>query len=270
MRIPFPLALNVGTDIICINRLLKSSHSTISKVESTHKLTSTSASSPAASATSAATKATLVHLNRLSTRFLHPKEVTELRKRFPFLQQLQESQHQSQQPNHLHNSQPKQKIQNPDSDSQGQSESDDNKHDQNVSETSIRNLATHLAGRWAAKEAAKKAWGATLLSFKDLRIEILDPSSGEIGVICQSCSHENEAEKENGGEGESRSRIESGGGGSGGNGNGSMIQQVAKLSISHDGDYAVATVIATPLHESIVAELRRRRERAWKKAGRTN
>jgi holo-[acyl-carrier protein] synthase len=91
-----------------------------------------------------------------------------------------------------------------------------------------------LGGRWAAKEAAKKAWGAALLSFRDLRIET-EPD-GNIVVVCAllprgGCSHD-------------------------------FDEQVAKVSISHDGDYAVATVLAFPLSDGIVGELRRRKAEA--------
>lgn len=55
---------------------------------------------------------------------------------------------------------------------------------ENAPEHSITERKRHewLGGRWAAKEAAKKAWGASLLSFKDLRIETAP--DGDIVVVC--------------------------------------------------------------------------------------
>lgn len=91
-----------------------------------------------------------------------------------------------------------------------------------------------LGGRWAAKEAAKKAWGASLLSFRDLRVETT--SDGNLLVICALLEG-----------GESGQLFD---------------EQVAKLSLSHDGEYATATVLASPLQESIIAELRRRKSEA--------
>ena len=91
-----------------------------------------------------------------------------------------------------------------------------------------------LGGRWAAKEAAKKAWGASLLSFKDLRVETT--SDGSLLVVCALLE--------------------------GGQAGQSFDEQVAKLSLSHDGEYATATVLASPLQESIIAELRRRKSEA--------
>ena len=78
-----------------------------------------------------------------------------------------------------------------------------------------------LAGRWAAKEAAKKAWGAQALGFKDVRVEICE--RGEVQIVCHGwkTSAVGQALEE--------------------------AEQVGRLSISHDGEYAVATVMATPL-----------------------
>ena len=91
-----------------------------------------------------------------------------------------------------------------------------------------------LGGRWAAKEAAKKAWGASLLSFRDLRVEAT--SDGNLHVVCALLE--------------------------GGQPGQSFDEQVATLSLSHDGEYATATVLASPLQESIIAELRRRKSEA--------
>ena len=98
-------------------------------------------------------------------------------------------------------------------------------------QTTQYRIATWLAGRWAAKEAAKKAWGARLLSFQDLRVELA--GSGEVEIVCSPLI-------------ESKNPL------------GSMVlEQAAKLSISHDGEYAIATVLASPLNPHIEAELDR-------------
>jgi holo-[acyl-carrier protein] synthase len=78
-----------------------------------------------------------------------------------------------------------------------------------------------LAGRWAAKEAARKAWGAQTLGFKDVRVEICE--GGEVQIVCHGwkTSAVGQPPEE--------------------------AEQVGRLSISHDGEYAVAMVIATPL-----------------------
>lgn len=110
----------------------------------------------------------------------------------------------------------------------------------------VNRAASWLAGRWAAKEAAKKAWGANLLSFKDLRIEA--GPSGAVEVVCAPASGPAAAKSA------------------------SILEQVAKLSISHEMDatagFAVATVLATPLHQDIVSELERQKAQAEGKLGR--
>ena len=104
-------------------------------------------------------------------------------------------------------------------------------------------LATWIAGRWAAKEAAKKAWDASLLGFRDLRVEA--EKSGVIQIVCgivetpPNISDSTFPKK--------------------------VTEQVAQLSISHDGDYTIATVLATPLHPDISTELHRRRQEAYTK-----
>lgn len=95
-----------------------------------------------------------------------------------------------------------------------------------------------LGGRFAAKEAAKKAWGASLVGFKDLRVKV-DPSGGRLEIICtpfvvSSPTFPHDA-------------------------------QAAALTVAHDGEYAIATVMATPLHETIIAELGRRKAEAESK-----
>jgi holo-[acyl-carrier protein] synthase len=171
MRIPFPFALSVGTDIVAIRRLIR---------------THTAGSG---------------HLQRLAHRFLHPQEISDLGRRFPEWLNLHE-----------------------------------------LDERHRLKIASWLAGRWAAKEAAKKAWGASLISFKDLRIEVLE--TGEVHILCQSYSSVNGDDAPN-----ERNSME----------------QAAKLSISHDGDYAIATVIASPLHSEILAELSKRKAAADRK-----
>lgn len=82
------------------------------------------------------------------------------------------------------------------------------------------NVAKWIAGRWAAKEAAKKAWGAKKLGFKDVRVEVC--KDGEVQMVCRG-----------------RTILL--------DGQTKEAEQVARLSISHDADYAIATVLATPL-----------------------
>ncbi|ERF69628.1 hypothetical protein EPUS_03620 [Endocarpon pusillum Z07020] len=79
-------------------------------------------------------------------------------------------------------------------------------------------LIKWLGGRFAAKEAARKAMGATTLGWKDVRVEV--KGSGEPQIICAIRDIENE-----------------------------NIEREAKLSLSHDGDYVVATVLAAATPE---------------------
>lgn len=102
----------------------------------------------------------------------------------------------------------------------------------------LQHLSVYLAGRWAAKEAAKKAWEAPLVSWRELLVEI--PASGSPRIVCFT---------------EMDSSTQS------------VTEQVAQLSISHDGDYAVATVLATPLHTDILTELSKRKAEADAKVG---
>ncbi|EXJ80961.1 hypothetical protein A1O3_07249 [Capronia epimyces CBS 606.96] len=97
-------------------------------------------------------------------------------------------------------------------------------------------LAAWLAGRWAAKEAAKKAWDATLLGFRDLRVE--PETGGRVQVICDTRLARDPPPI---------NRI---------------TEQAAQLSISHDGDYTIAMVMATPLHPDISADLAFRKSAA--------
>jgi holo-[acyl-carrier protein] synthase len=170
MRLPFPLQLRVGTDIIATNRILSPLQPNIRRVI------------------------------KLTNRFLLPLELDELSRRFPAW-------------------------------------NDAHAHDRLRTE----HIAAWIAGRWAAKEAAKKAWGASLLSFRDLRVEA--DSGGAVHIVCGmnpiSCNNSDHAA--------SSSKV---------------TEQVAQLSISHDGDYTIATVLATPLHPDISSELERRKKRA--------
>ncbi|KAJ9606925.1 hypothetical protein H2200_008936 [Cladophialophora chaetospira] len=168
MRLPFPLALRVGTDIIATNRILSPLRPDIRRAV------------------------------RLTNRFLLPQELDDLTRRFPAWKE----------------------------------------HDR----LRTQQVAAWIAGRWAAKEAAKKAWDASLLSFRDLRIEA--DSDGAVHIICDTrltASHNSDHSVF------SPTQVS---------------EQVAQLSISHDGDYTVATVLATPLHPDIKAELQRRKTEA--------
>ncbi|KAL2396976.1 hypothetical protein ABEF93_005404 [Exophiala dermatitidis] len=167
MRVPFPLSLRVGTDIVATNRIL-------CPLNPDYK-----------------------RLTRLAARFLHPKELDDLARRFPRWNDSQ-----------VHDG-PKR-----------------------------HQLAAWLAGRWAAKEAAKKAWDATLLGFRDLRVE--PEAGGRVQMICDIRLEQDSAQI-------NRTTI---------------TEQAAQLSISHDGDYTIATVMATPLHQDISAELSRRKAEA--------
>ena len=103
-------------------------------------------------------------------------------------------------------------------------------------QTDNQNLANWVAGRWAAKEAAKKAWGASLISWKDLRVEH-NPYTGQPAIVCKpspASLHDS-------------------------------TEQEAILSISHDGEYAVATVIAAHLQSGILEDLKKRRAEARSK-----
>jgi holo-[acyl-carrier protein] synthase len=101
----------------------------------------------------------------------------------------------------------------------------DNEHAQNSNHgltAQFRDTASSwLAGRWAAKEAARKAWGAQTLGFKDVRVEICE--GGEVQIVCRGLKTSAVGQPPE------------------------EAEQVGRLSISHDGEYAVAMVIATPL-----------------------
>jgi phosphopantetheine--protein transferase-like protein len=103
------------------------------------------------------------------------------------------------------------------------------------SESSLhKSLAFYLAGRLAVKEAAKKAWGPNIVTWSDLRVEHdkFARVTGRPPVLVISPFKWSDP-------------------------NG--VEQEASCSISHDGDYAHAVVIAEPLHPTIMKELFRRR-----------
>ncbi|PKX93318.1 mitochondrial phosphopantetheinyl transferase B [Aspergillus novofumigatus IBT 16806] len=79
-------------------------------------------------------------------------------------------------------------------------------------------MARWLAGRFAAKEAARKAApaGAASLGWKDVIVRVGEADKGRPEIVY----------------------LDPLGGGKGG------VGRVGKLSISHDGDYVVATVLA--------------------------
>lgn len=168
MRVPFPVALRVGTDIIATYRILSPLRPDIRRAV------------------------------RLTNRFLLPQELDDLTRRFPAWKD----------------------------------------HDR----LRTQQVAAWIAGRWAAKEAAKKAWDASLLSFRDLRVEA--DSHGAVHIVCGTHLTTSTLSKHSA---SSPSHF---------------TEQVAQLSISHDGDYTIATVLATPLHPDITAELQRRKAEA--------
>jgi holo-[acyl-carrier protein] synthase len=85
----------------------------------------------------------------------------------------------------------------------------------------LDSLIKWLGGRFAAKEAARKAMGATTLGWKDVRVDIA-ARTGQPRVICATRDINNQD-----------------------------IEHEAKLSISHDGDYVVATVLVAGLPETV-------------------
>jgi holo-[acyl-carrier protein] synthase len=129
-------------------------------------------------------------LNRFLDRILHPLERQDFNKRFPALRSICGNEH---------------------------------PQDRNPRVTAQfhKPVDTWLAGRWAAKEAAKKAWGAHMLGFKDVRVEVCE--GGGVQIVSSGWR--------TGAGGQLTERAE----------------QVGRLSISHDGEYAIATVMATPL-----------------------
>lgn len=98
--------------------------------------------------------------------------------------------------------------------------------------TTRKSTQQYLAGRFAVKEAARKAWGPTNVGFRDLWVGFQYPTQ----VFCMLM------------EGTTPAR--------------------GQASLSHDGDYCVATVMAEPL--SIAMDGSRDQRKASKQATRMN
>lgn len=102
--------------------------------------------------------------------------------------------------------------------------------DPEITHTTALRMRNWLGGRWAAKEAARKAWGANLIGFKDVQVvsdwernsRVRAEASPAVKVLCQPLGRRLKGERQEG-----------------------------QLSISHDGDYAVATVIAEVLRDDM-------------------
>lgn len=94
-------------------------------------------------------------------------------------------------------------------------------HDK-LTSSGLDSLVTWLGGRFAAKEAARKAMGATALGWKDVRVEVRS-GSGQPYIIYALRDVNNQD-----------------------------VEHEAKLSISHDGNYAVATVLAATTAGKVV------------------
>ncbi|KAE8552963.1 hypothetical protein TMatcc_007636 [Talaromyces marneffei ATCC 18224] len=153
--IPFPYALNIGTDVVHLPRIYRL-------------------------LTQRGTKSSETYLHKFTRRILCPQELQDFHTRFG-----------------LQNNAPL---------------------DQKASISSRKitpDMARWLAGRFAAKEAARKAapGGATSISWKDVLIRAAPASSA--GSSRPEIIYLNGAES-----------------------------RLGKLSISHDGDYVVATVLA--------------------------
>lgn len=97
-----------------------------------------------------------------------------------------------------------------------------------------RGMGEFITGRWAAKEAAKKAWGANILSWKHL--EIIGARGANPYIVCDT-----------GVQADNPSTVTS---------------QEGQCTISHDGGYIIATVLAETLHADIVTELKRQKAEA--------
>ncbi|KAJ5480879.1 4'-phosphopantetheinyl transferase B [Penicillium diatomitis] len=176
--LPFPLALNIGTDIVHIPRI-------------TRLLQQTN------------------YLGRFTRRILSDQEHIDFRKRFQHISQPQT-------PSHASSTQP----------------------------TITPEMTRWLAGRFAAKEAARKAapGGAAALSWKDVVIrvpELGDEAEGErvdAGVDGSTSRQQRQQQQDDGTS--RRPEIVFLGDGM------DQPDRLGQLSISHDGDYVVATVLA--------------------------
>lgn len=97
-----------------------------------------------------------------------------------------------------------------------------------------RGMAEFITGRWAAKEAAKKAWGAGFITWKHL--EIIGGRGANPYIVCDTGVQSNNSS--------------------------TVTSQEGQCSISHDFGYAIATVLAETLHADIVTELKRQKAEA--------
>ncbi|OJJ95891.1 hypothetical protein ASPACDRAFT_63897 [Aspergillus aculeatus ATCC 16872] len=178
---PFPLALNIGTDIVHLPRIAR-----------------------------LLTRQNGTYLARFTRRILHPREQADFRARFQLSPSLVP----------LHNSQPQAK---PQSQSQVQPKLQPHPSSSQPPVTITPDMTRWLAGRFAAKEAARKAAprGAAQLGWKEVVVQVSEVDEGRPEVVFLD-------------------GLEGDGDGQKGGGGG----RVGKLSISHDGEYVVAMVLA--------------------------
>ena len=131
-----------------------------------------------------------------------------------------------------------------------------------ISEHERRKLTSWLAGRWAAKEAARKAWGADIIGFKDVHVEVGEPApgfgSGRVYIVCEPYSYPHAGADLNLEPPQARNKLAT-------SEDTATLRQHGQLSISHDGDYVVATVIAAPLRKKLRKRFQGRTEEAKKK-----
>ncbi|EEH44973.2 uncharacterized protein PADG_08622 [Paracoccidioides brasiliensis Pb18] len=168
-RIPFPLPLNIGTDIVHLSRIYRLIHR-----------------KPANSGTYITTT---IYLHRFIRRILCEQELNDFYAKFF--------------PSHKSISNAVAAV--PESALAG---------------VNITEMARWLAGRFAAKEAARKAapGGATSISWKDVMVQVENEKGGRSGkpeIVYLK--------------------------------DGGALGEVGKLSISHDGEYVIATVLAASL-----------------------
>ncbi|RAH51046.1 uncharacterized protein BO95DRAFT_437854 [Aspergillus brunneoviolaceus CBS 621.78] len=182
---PFPLALNIGTDIVHLPRIAR-----------------------------LLTRQNGTYLARFTRRILHPREHADFRARFQLSPSLV--------PLHVHNPQPQAKFQ-PQSQSQVQPKPQPHPSSSLSPVTITPDMTRWLAGRFAAKEAARKAAprGAAQLGWKEVVVRVSEVDEGRPEVVFLDGL---------GGDGDGQ-KGEGGG-------------RVGKLSISHDGEYVVAMVLA--------------------------
>lgn len=108
-----------------------------------------------------------------------------------------------------------------------------------IADQKLETVATHLAGRWAAKEAAIKAVRHRRLSFMDveiLRYRAMGGSGGVFALIRDESGSPKDSSSDgctNSAEPDATSKpLEQV--------YGELEGQIARISISHDGDYATA------------------------------